>query len=35
MTLSAINPYGRSKLMIEDICRDLDVSDSITKNESP
>ena len=25
--LSATNPYGRSKLMIEDILRDLDVSD--------
>lgn len=35
MPLSATNPYGRSKLMIEDICRDLEVSDSITKKESP
>lgn len=26
--LSAINPYGRTKLMIEDICRDLCASDS-------
>lgn len=26
--LSATNPYGRSKLMVEDICRDLAASDS-------
>jgi len=26
--LSAINPYGRTKLMIEDMCRDLCASDS-------
>jgi UDP-glucose 4-epimerase len=25
--LSAMNPYGRTKLVIEDICRDLQVSD--------
>ncbi len=35
MQLSATNPYGRSKLMIEDICRDLEVSDSIIKNNCP
>lgn len=35
MPLSATNPYGRSKLMIEDICRDLQVSDEITKNSKP
>lgn len=29
MPLSATNPYGRSKLMVEDICRDLEVSDNI------
>lgn len=26
--LSAVNPYGRTKLMIEEICRDVYVSDS-------
>lgn len=31
MSLSATNPYGRSKLMVEDICRDLEVSDKILK----
>ena len=35
MPLAATNPYGRSKLMIEDICRDLESSDSITKNTHP
>ncbi len=35
MPLSATSPYGRSKLMIEDICRDLEVSDGITKNDNP
>jgi UDP-glucose 4-epimerase len=35
MPLSATNPYGRSKLMIEDICRDLQVSDGITGSENP
>jgi len=25
--LSATNPYGRSKLIIEEICRDLQISD--------
>lgn len=29
MPLSATNPYGRSKLMVEDICRDLEVSDKL------
>lgn len=31
MPLSATNPYGRSKLMVEDICRDLEVSDKLLK----
>lgn len=35
MCLSATNPYGRSKLMVEDICRDLQVSDEMTKTENP
>lgn len=35
MPLSATNPYGRSKLIIEDICRDLQNSDEITKSTSP
>ena len=35
MPLSATNPYGRSKLMVEDICRDLQVSDEITETENP
>ena len=29
--LSATNPYGRSKLMVEDVCRDLAASDSSWK----
>jgi len=33
--LGPINPYGRSKAMIEDILRDLSASDSITKSASP
>ncbi len=33
--LSATNPYGRSKLMIEEICRDFSKADSITKSENP
>ena len=33
--LSATNPYGRSKLMIEEILRDLSVSDGLLKNENP
>ncbi|MDD2800995.1 MAG: UDP-glucose 4-epimerase GalE [Methylococcales bacterium] len=33
--LGAINPYGRSKAMIEDILRDLSVADSITHSVSP
>ncbi len=35
MPLSATNPYGRSKLMIEDICRDLQVAGNMTNNQSP
>jgi len=31
MPLSATNPYGRSKLMVEEICRDLEVSDKLLK----
>jgi len=33
--LSATNPYGRSKLMIEEILRDLSASDNLLKNENP
>jgi UDP-glucose 4-epimerase len=33
--LGAINPYGRSKAMIEDILRDLSAADNITKADSP
>lgn len=33
--LGAINPYGRSKAMIEDILRDLSASDRINLAESP
>jgi len=33
--LGAINPYGRSKAMIEDILRDLSASDALLKAESP
>jgi len=33
--LSATNPYGRSKLMIEEICRDFSKADLITKSENP
>lgn len=35
MPLSATNPYGRSKLMIEDILRDLQVADEINKVKTP
>ena len=35
MPLSATNPYGRSKLMIEDICRDLQSADEISKSNTP
>lgn len=34
MPLSATNPYGRSKLMIEEICRDLQVADHIKNRQS-
>ena len=33
--LGAINPYGRSKAMIEDILRDLSAADKINQTESP
>ena len=33
--LSATNPYGRSKLMIEEILRDLSASDDLLKNKNP
>lgn len=33
--LSATNPYGRSKLMIEEILRDLSNADQLHKNEYP
>jgi UDP-glucose 4-epimerase len=33
--LGAINPYGRSKAMIEDILRDLSAADKINKTELP
>ncbi len=33
--LGPINPYGRSKAMIEDILRDLSASDKINPNRSP
>jgi UDP-glucose 4-epimerase len=32
--LSATNPYGRSKLMVEEILRDLSASDELTNNEN-
>ncbi len=35
MPLSATNPYGRSKLMVEEICRDLQVADKLTKTKNP
>jgi UDP-glucose 4-epimerase len=33
--LGPINPYGRSKVMIEDILRDLSASDNLTKAKLP
>jgi UDP-glucose 4-epimerase len=33
--LGAINPYGRSKAMIEDILRDLSAADKISQTKSP
>lgn len=33
--LGAINPYGRSKAMIEDILRDLSAADKVNQTESP
>lgn len=35
LPLAAINPYGRSKAMIEDILRDLSAADKITQTQSP
>jgi UDP-glucose 4-epimerase len=35
MSLSATNPYGRSKLIIEEILRDLPESDALNKATSP
>lgn len=35
MSLSATNLYGCSKLMVEDICRDLEVSGRITQANNP
>lgn len=35
LPLGAINPYGRSKVMIEDILRDVSVVDGIKPNGSP
>jgi len=35
MPLSATNPYGASKLMVEDIYRDLEKSDELTKTDNP
>lgn len=34
MPLSATNPYGRSKLMIEDMLRDLEVADELSKQKT-
>jgi len=34
MPLSATNPYGRSKLMIEDMLRDLEVADDLNNYEN-
>lgn len=33
--LGSINPYGRSKVMIEDILRDLSTADAINQNPQP
>ncbi len=33
--LSATNPYGRSKLMIEEILRDLSAADNLSENTNP
>jgi UDP-glucose 4-epimerase len=35
MPLSATNPYGRSKLIIEEILRDLPESDALNKSTTP
>ena len=33
--LNPVNPYGRSKAMIEDVLRDLSASDTLNKNSTP
>lgn len=33
--LAAINPYGRTKLMVEDILRDLSAADTLNRVENP
>lgn len=35
MPLSAANPYGRSKLIIEEMLRDLPLADRLNKSENP
>jgi UDP-glucose 4-epimerase len=35
LPIGAINPYGRTKAMIEDILRDLSAADAINSSESP
>ena len=35
MPLSATNPYGRSKLMVEDMLRDLAISDELNNSAKP
>ncbi len=35
LPIGAINPYGRSKAMVEDILRDLAAADSKTKSDKP
>jgi UDP-glucose 4-epimerase len=35
MPLGTTNPYGASKLMVEDICRDLEVADNLSGSRDP
>jgi UDP-glucose 4-epimerase len=35
LPVGAVNPYGRTKAMIEDILRDLSVADSLAASETP
>ena len=35
MPLGTSNPYGASKLMVEDICRDLEVADNLSGSRDP